>query len=555
MKRFLFFTAFLLDTLFASAQTTLTATGYNSYSYGSYCVPPNVSPPCVYNPVAVTFAIKTSNCPVILRKVGYSSYGTLQVRLFYSTTSISGPAGNVLNWTLLSTVPSTTVTYPTINDNFFSGMSLVIPAYTTYRFAVVADDNILMGNTQVVAGPGTVVGGGVTLDVSPSVSYWDGATIVNSTGFAFYGSITVDPVACVTPTGMAATNVGANSADLSWNAVPGSAGYEYFVDQNPTIVPPIVATSGTANSFTKTGLTAGTGYTLHVRNKCGTDDYSCWTDYSFTTKPPCKPPTTFTPKNLAPNAVDLTWTPWSTALSYDYLVDNNPSDPAGSTAISNTVPPNVIGYSGLTEGTKYYVHIRSVCDGNEVSDWMLDSFVTPIPCRQPVLQVSNINVDEAVVFWDDVNAAYQYEYALTSSATPPPNGTTIHDKAVLASALVDGKQYYMHVRTHCTSVSNDPKSQWATIGFRTFPVNVNDVDASFRFAAYPNPVKNTLNIMLDAGSKNGALYITDVTGKLLQRIDIQGTEMQLNMEGMSPGIYLLKYKDDTHDRTIKVVKQ
>jgi hypothetical protein len=557
MKRILLFFALLLSAASTFAQTIITATGYpvNPTYVATHVFGRSCTPPCTFQPVATMFVVTNTNSyPITVQDVGYSTYATVRHELWYSFSSVTGVPTPIASpdWTWVGVVPSTGVTFATIVNNFFSQVNVIIPANTSCRFAVVGYENVLMG-ASILPTP-TITTNGVTMDVSASACYWGLQTNPNLPGFGYYGSITFRNPVCnvVPPASINVSNVKSTTATVGWTAVPSATSYEYVIDQNPIYfsgTPISVAT----NTLNLTGLTPSTNYTIHLRSRCAADNASEWKHFSITTLPPCSEPSGLNITNLTDVSARINWTGTSTAQDYEYVVDQSNTDPTGSTGVSTTTN-TYADITPLVEGTWYYVHVRTICSGEE-SAWILDSFKTPIPCRIPVLNVSYINTDEAVVYWDKINTAVKYEYALTSSPATPPSGTIIPNTSVLASTLRDGKDYYMHVRSHCQSEGAKLESSWANIHFRTFPVNVNDVDANFRFAAYPNPVKNILHITLDANSKNGELSITDVTGKLIQRIDIEQKEMQLSMSDLSAGIYLLKYKDDTHDRTIKVVKQ
>ncbi len=87
---------------------------------------------------------------------------------------------------------------------------------------------------------------------------------------------------CLAPAGLAATNVAATSATLSWSAVTGAVGYEYTIDQN--IASPIVAGTPTSTTTVNaTNLTATTTYYLHVRTDCGSGSFSPWSTLMFST--------------------------------------------------------------------------------------------------------------------------------------------------------------------------------------------------------------------------------------------------------------------------------
>jgi Secretion system C-terminal sorting domain len=81
------------------------------------------------------------------------------------------------------------------------------------------------------------------------------------------------------------------------------------------------------------------------------------------------------------------------------------------------------------------------------------------------------------IIWNKVNGATNYQWAVTTSATPPASGTTTasnNDTAQLASGLLAGTQYYAHVRSFCGGVDY---SIWSTKSFTTLKANDFCVDA------------------------------------------------------------------------------
>jgi hypothetical protein len=358
---------------------------------------------------------------------------------------------------------------------------------------------------------------------------------------------------CPSPSALNATAITSTSATVSWGAVAGSTGYEWTV--TTTATSPSSGTATSATSAPKTGLTPSTQYYLHVRNKCSPTNPSPWASYAFTTLPPCEPPVGFNVTNLEPTSADINWDPWPSALTYDVLVDQSNQTPTGSTGAINT-PFTTVPWGPLQENTWYYVHIRSNCPGGGQSGWSLDSFLTPIPCRPPDIKISHINTDEAVAYWAPVPTATNYEYAINTSATPPTIGTEYQFTSIHTSALDDGKDYYIHVRSHCNSIGIVDASPWATASFKTFPVSVaNAANGSFGIAAYPNPVKNEVNVEVRLGGSNGIISLTDVSGKVLQRVSVVKAKTTLDMSGIASGVYFIKYEDDMHNELIKITKQ
>jgi hypothetical protein len=469
----------------------------------------------------------------------------------------------------------TPVVYPTSSTNF-----------TTLAYISAATNNVIQTvNIPVTAGDIIGIMGAVGTNTSNSYSgsvtpyaTTIGGFPVNLSRLLYQGAITSGPAPnystegspypisrvemwyitgppCPVPTSLNATAITSTSATVGWTAVAGSTGYDYVVDQNAGN-PSTAGTSTTGTSAPVTGLTTSTNYYLHVRNKCSSTSLSVWVHYPFTTLPPCKPPIGFHTTNLMPTYTDINWAVWPSALTYDYVVDQNRANPGSSTGVINTAATTA-PIPALTENTWYYVHLRSRCAGNEVSDWGLDSFITPIVCRAPEIKIDYINTDEAVAYWAAIPTAYEYEYAITTSATPPVLGTKYMYTSIHTSALNDGVDYYVHVRSNCESVGSKSSSPWATASFKTFPTGINNNRGEdFGLACFPNPVTSVMRLTLK-GKINGepVITISDVSGRVLKTIVMTSRELEVNMEAYAKGMYIIKYTDSERNGTIHISKQ
>jgi hypothetical protein len=227
-----------------------------------------------------------------------------------------------------------------------------------------------------------------------------------------------------------------------------------------------------------------------------------------------------------------------------------------STGATNVTSPTD-NITGLTEDTWYYVHIRANCTG-EQSGWSLDSFQTPIPCRAPELKVSNLNTDEAVVYWEAVKTAIEYEYAISTSPTPPAlGGTRYNFTSIHMPALVDGKNYFVHVRCKCNSLGVISYSPWATTNFITWPTNVQNVNSNeFALDAYPNPATDVLTVEIKGKiADNATITLSDVAGRVLRSQAVSETKTILNTASLPAGNYMLKYTDGANNRVMKINKK
>ncbi|RYD55237.1 MAG: T9SS type A sorting domain-containing protein [Sphingobacteriales bacterium] len=534
-------------------------TGPTGYSWFWYANGGSTS--ACYLTVRVT---NTNTFPIMVTDVGNLVYTTNQLELWYSSTSLTGAPGVIAAsnpaWIQLKTVPAPTTT-GTINNTLYSGLNLIMPAGATYRFAIVSQSTpstttgIYFGSTTnpaTVMSMANVTLNGVTIDINNAYAgYTDGSVTYGPIGgYGFYGSVTVN-LCPYKPSGLGASNIKSTSANVFWNAVANSTGYDYIVSTSAT-APSSGFTSTTGTSATVTGLTPGTTYYLYVRNKCSATNSSEWERYQFDTPPPCSKPT-ITITDVKETSAKISWTVAPNAQNYEFVLDQLSTNPLTPGAPSTgTESP-----TGLQQATKYYVHVKMNCKSGEQSEWTLDSFTTSFICLPPVLEAEYEHIDRAIVYWKPVLGAIAYEYEISQSPTPLGTGTEIKNTSFFAFPLKDGQVYYFHARTSCDDRGYKSKSEWGTTSFRTFATSVSNVSGSdLGIVAYPNPVTNTLTIKNSGRNPLGAISITDVSGKVVYTGALSGNTKDIDMSSLTGGVYLLKYVSaEGGTQVIRVTKQ
>lgn len=79
----------------------------------------------------------------------------------------------------------------------------------------------------------------------------------------------------------------------------------------------------------------------------------------------------------------------------------------------------------------------------------------------------------------------------------------------------------------------------------------NELDAT----VYPNPVKDIVNININA-SLGGSFYtLNDVLGNVISKGQLKLDKNQLNMSGLKQGVYFLQINNNTDTRSFKVLKE
>jgi hypothetical protein len=81
-------------------------------------------------------------------------------------------------------------------------------------------------------------------------------------------------------------------------------------------------------------------------------------------------------------------------------------------------------------------------------------------------------------------------------------------------------------------------------------------NGSFNVVAQPNPVSDKLQVVTyGTQAGNASISVIDVTGKVIATVDVTGSSTEINVSGVTKGLYLITYKDNTRSQTIRVNKQ
>lgn len=177
--------------------------------------------------------------------------------------------------------------------------------------------------------------------------------------------------------------------------------------------------------------------------------------------------------------------------------------------------------------------------------------VTPIPViATPVSGISNITSPGNYVYMiESVEGANSYEWILTN-----PNWTLSYNQNIAQVTIpVPGSATLsVYAMNECGN------SQPASIQI-SYSTGINDVDG-YSVAVYPNPTNGMVNVQLTMNNEQlfgGEIQLLDMYGKMLNRWEMSGNDMQLDMSSYAAGVYMLKLrnKQNSTESVVKVVKQ
>lgn len=316
--------------------------------------------------------------------------------------------------------------------------------------------------------------------------------------------------ACSEPSGVLASNVTDSSADIAWNATTGN--YEYVLD-NVATDPVGSGTNRTTASFNATPLASGTTYYFHVRTVCPGPTYSAWSTVAFTTL--------LTPPVNNECATPIVLTPGG--VYGDHPIDGTN---VGASTSSQTAPTTCIGFSG-----------------NDV--W----FSAVVPAS------GNLTIETGApsgggLGIDTVITAYTGDCTTQTQIGCDDDGAdelTFGFSKLSLTNLTPGSTILIRAYEYDNNAS-------ATFGISAYDATLSSADFdTTAFKAYPNPIKDVLN--LSYSTEISSVEVYNMLGQKVLTNTLNVAQGQIDMSNLNAGSYIVKVTADGLTKTIKVVKQ
>ena len=291
--------------------------------------------------------------------------------------------------------------------------------------------------------------------------------------------------------------------------------------------------------------------------------------------PACANPTNLTVTNLTDAAADISWT--ATTGSYEYVLDMVATDPAGS---GTPYASETYNATGLTQSTTYYFHVRTVCAGSTYSTWSTVSFTTLAtpPANDECSNAIQVNCGDVVTGDTSIGATdsgsnasadvwYFYNGAAGDITVSLCTNTTF-DSYLRIFDSCGGTQLMFNddscgTQSTVTFTADGTSTYYIMVeGFGTAEgafelttacVLSNDSFDSSAFLAYPNPVKDVLN--LEYNSEISSVRVMNLLGQEVISRNINANSTQVDMSQLSAGAYIVNVTVGNAVKTIKVVKQ
>src|ERR1035437_7701553 len=224
-----------------------------------------------------------------------------------------------------------------------------------------------------------------------------------------------------------------------------------------------------ANFTVPTGATGGT-YKVIVTNPDGQKDSTTFNLSCTATA--CGDPTGPTSSNITNISARVSWSPVTSANSYD--VDFKLSSSSTWTNAITGTSATFYDTTGLTQGTIYDWRVRANCSGGP-GNYVTAQFTTTAPCAAPTGLGSTTTSNSATVSWTANGAtSYDVDYKLTSSGlsgTWTNAATATASTSVIINSLNPSTPYDWRVRSNCgvSGSSGYSAGQFTTTAIVTCP--------------------------------------------------------------------------------------
>ncbi|HRH47317.1 MAG TPA: T9SS type A sorting domain-containing protein [Panacibacter sp.] len=190
--------------------------------------------------------------------------------------------------------------------------------------------------------------------------------------------------------------------------------------------------------------------------------------------------------------------------------------------------------------------------------------VTYKTCGKPTGPVvSSITNIGATLGWTAVSCALQYQVQYRKvGATAWITVNVTNGSSAALTALLPATLYQWRVATACngtqSAYTNGNSFTTTTANFVASVANINlkADNALFNAMVSPNPAASGATLRISGNQHNVTITITDVTGKVLwKRLEIKEAQVNLPIEKLSAGVYIVNVTDGKESRMIKLVRE
>lgn len=250
---------------------------------------------------------------------------------------------------------------------------------------------------------------------------------------AWTASVTFTPQSCASVTHVGFATPTYNSVEVAWDVTAaGTWDLRYKASEGDwSLVENIAETT-----YTLTGLTTGTAYTVEVKPACG--DETTWVAAATTFTPEYTAPVSAEAEEITDHSAKVTWLRPADAekCEYDFVIPGEAASWKETTELFATA-------DNLLAGTDYLLVVRSVYPTG-VSEADTTEFATITIAPKNLEQVGESTTDGATFTWEANGVATKYQWS-TDNATWSEVQTVL---TATVTGLNAGTSYTFYVRSY-----------------------------------------------------------------------------------------------------------
>jgi hypothetical protein len=225
------------------------------------------------------------------------------------------------------------------------------------------------------------------------------------------------------------------------------------------------------------------------------------------------------------------------------------------TVTGGTQAQNSVEFFNVPASGVYVFGFNAYSEASQGSLYVDDFLIEELECGVPSnISITNITDTSATVTWQapttgnsTLFSVYQYAYSTTN--TPPAEGTFEPAMTTNLSGLTPETTYYLFTRTQCGPIWSD----WTSTPFTTDEALGTGNNKLNGFSYYPNPVKDVLN--LTSSSAINKVNVYTITGQLVYTRNGSSQNEVCNLSQLTGGVYLVTIYTENETNRIKIVKE
>ena len=324
----------------------------------------------------------------------------------------------------------------------------------------------------------------------------------------------------------------ATETTATFNWASAASNFEVAIVEGAWVAP----ASGTTvadTTYTFTGLTGSTQYTLGVRAVCGEGNYSDWVTRVVTTEAhPCYAPTAVTATNPTFDGATIAWTVGEEGQSNFELHITA----AGVDTLFATTS-NPVTVTGLPAATAYTVTVRAICGEGDYSEWSTPANFSTATCQMVEgVRASATTATTATITWTaNGSSSYEVAYGITGTSRENCRRLTANTNSITINGLDEATTYDVYVRSVCTA---GVTSDWSdVVSFETQDVAIDDVDNA-SISLYPNPASSTVTLTGIEG--DATVTVVDMNGRESGKWKVESGKLTIDVTGYAQGAYFVR---------------